>query len=596
MIKKCTTYLTNQISILKKTGVDKKLTLLLIIQTLILFTGYFYIIYNANQRTGEQWEFSTRQINSMVLTQAAEKIRTLDMVTTNLTLKDNLGYYSAPVLSYLFRDEQVEDASTLTNNFTRETRLLFTMFPSLSGMYLYQENGRMIAYNTAEFVAVDPADIDDEAWIQQVLDIKGKMTLLPKEPGSRIVYGARSLINVRDSFEPKGILIAGINVSDIDSMFRKQRLNQEQEYAVFDGQGELLFGNGTIWGEEWKVTEHGTGSYQQTQRGEKFLYQADYDKEQDLYSVIRTPQSSINLNTSYEIVIMLLLFILITIVFFLMIIKSITTPIKDLVSACRAFGRGDFSSRMNDNETSDLGYLSSSFNQMADKVEKLINEVYVKNLTERDLEIQMLRNQINPHFLYNTLENMRMTAYTQGFYDLAEMCKLLAEVLRYGVSDTSGMVTVKQEMEHLNQYIELQQRRFLYAIQINCMAAPEIEQCKIIKLLLQPLVENSINHGFREFRGRQSINIFGYRQEDKIIFEVADNGSGMEPELVKRLNEYVQNKNMDFKSIGLKNVNRRIVLSYGKEYGMYIKSQVGKGTSVTITLPFMEAETEEKNV
>lgn len=596
MIKTCTTYLTNQISILKKTGVDKKLTLLLIIQTLILFTGYFYIVYNANERTEEQWEFSTQQVNSMVLAQAAEKIRTLDMVTTNLTLKDNLGYYSAPVLSYLFRDEQVEDSATLTNNFTRETRLLFTMFPSLSGMYLYQETGEMIAYNTAEFIAVDPADIDDAKWIQQVLTLKGRMTVLPKNPGSRIIYAARGLINVRSSFEPKGILIAGINVSDIDTMFRKQRLNQEQEYAIFDGQGQLLFGNGSISGDKWKAAEHGTGSCRQTENGEKFLYRTDYDKEQNLYSVIRTPQSSVNFSSSHEIVIILFVFILITIVFFLMIIKSITTPIKDLVSACRAFGRGDFSSRMDDNQTSDLGYLSSSFNQMADKVENLINEVYVKNLTERDLEIQMLRNQINPHFLYNTLENMRMTAYTQGFYDLAEMCKLLAEVLRYGVSDTNGVVTVKQEMEHLNQYIELQQRRFLYAIQINCMIAPEIRQCKIIKLLLQPLVENSINHGFREFRGRQSIHIFGYRQEDRIIFEVADNGSGMEPELAERLNDYVQNKNTEFKSIGLKNVNRRIVLSYGKEYGMHIKSEVGKGTSVTITLPFIETEMEEQDV
>lgn len=596
MIKKCTSYLKNHKVIFGKTGVDKKLTMLLIIQTLILLLGYVYIVYNANERTYEQCRFSIQQINSMVLTQAQEKIRTLETVTSNLTLKHNLGYYSSPVLPYLFRDEQSEYHTEVTNNFTKETRLLFTMFPTLSEMYLFGLDREMVAYNTADFASLQMKDIIRSDWFTEAFHSGGKMSIFSGRNGSGNIYGVRELINIRISFQPKGILAAGIAVNDIDSMFYRQRLNEEQEYAVFNKDGRRLFGVGDISEQELEPEKGQAGDYGKDYERNGYLYRVDYNKEQQIYSMVRTPRSSVNLSSSYEIIVILFFFILITVIFFGMIIRSITVPIKELVIASKAFGKGDFSSRMKINETSDLGYLSSSFNQMADKVENLITEVYVKSLAERELEIQMLRNQINPHFLYNTLENMRMTAYTQGFNDLAEMCKLLADVLRYGVSNINAIVTVRQEMEHLNQYIELQQRRLLYAVQITSMIAPEIENCKMIKLLLQPLVENAINHGFQEFRNRQMINIFGYRKDDTIVFEVTDNGSGMEAEKVQLLNEYIQNKNAEFHSIGLKNVNRRIVLSYGKEYGMVIKSKPGRGTSVTITLPIVENEMEENDV
>ena len=582
--------------ILGKIGVDKKLVMLLIIQTLILFLGYAYIVYNANERTYEQWQFSIQQINSMVLTQAQEKVRTLETVTANLTLKHNLGYYSSPVLSYLFRDEQRENRIEVTNNFTKETRLLFTMFPTLSEMYLFDLNREVVACDSTEFATLQPEETIQSEWFEEVLNAGGKMSVFPSQNGNRNIYGVRELINIQTSFQPKGVLVAGIAVDDINNMFRRQRLNEEQEYAVFNKDGRKLFGMGSISEQELELMKKQSGNYREVYEGNGYLYRVDYSKEQQIYSVVRTPRNSLNFSASYEIVLILFFFILITILFFGMIIRSITVPIKELVVASKAFGKGDFSIRMKINETSDLGYLSSSFNQMADKVETLITEVYVKSLTERELEIQMLRNQINPHFLYNTLENMRMTAYTQGFSDLAQMCELLAEVLRYGVSNINAVVTVKQEMEHLNQYIELQQRRLLYAVQITSMIAPEIENCQMIKLLLQPLVENAINHGLQEARNRQMINIFGYRREDVIVFEVTDNGCGMEPEKVQLLNDYIQNKNTEFHSIGLKNVNRRIVLSYGKAYGMTIKSKPGRGTSVTITLPMIETEMEENDV
>lgn len=166
----------------------------------------------------------------------------------------------------------------------------------------------------------------------------------------------------------------------------------------------------------------------------------------------------------------------------------------------------------------ELGYLTNSFNQMAGQVEHLINTVYLKDIAERDLELQMLRNQINPHFLYNTLESMRMAAYTEGAHDISQMCLLLADVLRYGVSSPTELVTLKEEIEHLKEYITLQQYRFHYAVKINVMVSQDLFEFLSLKLMFQPLVENALNHGFEGFTGNERIGIFGYQKEGTSIF------------------------------------------------------------------------------
>ena len=263
---------------------------------------------------------------------------------------------------------------------------------------------------------------------------------------------------------------------------------------------------------------------------------------------------------------------------------------ETLVSACGEIGQGNFSVRVEIPPDAELGYLTNSFNQMAGQVEHLINTVYLKDIAERDLELQMLRNQINPHFLYNTLESMRMAAYTEGAHDISQMCLLLADVLRYGVSSPTELVTLQEEIEHLKEYITLQQYRFHYAVKINVMVSQDLYEFLSLKLMFQPLVENALNHGFEGFTGNERIGIFGYQKEGILYFQVTDNGVGMAPEQVEALNGYIRGENEAFTSIGLKNVHRRIELYYGIGYGLTIESQEGRGTSVCIKIPLTSAK------
>ena len=196
----------------------------------------------------------------------------------------------------------------------------------------------------------------------------------------------------------------------------------------------------------------------------------------------------------------------------------------------------------------------------------------------------MLRSQINPHFLYNTLENMRMSAYTKGYVELSEMCLLLSKVLRYGVSEQSRLVSVREELEHLKDYTDLL-HYCLPGLQVHVFVDEMILDYSIIKVILQPLVENSVNHASKNSRSSIQIQIWGYEENTDLLFTVSDNGDGIEASYLQEIIDALDNENDTSHGIGLKNIHRRIRLYYGEHYGLTIKSSPGRGTSVTVRLP-----------
>jgi two-component system sensor histidine kinase YesM len=247
--------------------------------------------------------------------------------------------------------------------------------------------------------------------------------------------------------------------------------------------------------------------------------------------------------------------------------------------------KGDFEVKIKINSRNEVGQLARTFNNMARRVKRLINEVYVDKIKQKDLELQMLQNQINPHFLYNTLETIHMVAEINNDSEASQMSRSLGRILRYGISKGNEIVTVKQELDHLNDYILLQKVRFsrLYEIIVN--VDENIYENRIIKIILQPLVENAIYHGLASKSHGGRIEILGYSRDDCIIFEVSDNGSGMDDKQVTTINNYLNGLDSSLNSIGLINIHKRIQLYYGSEYGIEVRSTLGVGTSVIVILP-----------
>ena len=607
---------------LKHLGVRKRLFIILFLIVLLMAGCFTYIFITLRRQTYARLDTAAYQTAATLLEQASGKVDTLDKVTSYLLQEHYQNNGNGSIFPYLSDYATSEETSAaLSKTFTTATRKLFYLFPSLEGLYLYTNGGDPIIFDSRDFTRLNASSLTEAPWREHVINRKGKLVLLKsnqipsdfneseEDPSGRAsrhyLYGTRVLINLRSSFAPLCLVLAQLDINDLQSSFTRLHSYKGQSYALLDADNGLLSSSDSFPLETMSSRMPATGISSASSevpytyvnfkgninlKGNGYFFHMVTDHSTGLSCVISTPAAVISYMPLVTILVSLLLLLFLIILFVQYTFRGISKPIETLVSACGEIGQGNFSVRVEIPPDAELGYLTNSFNQMAGQVEHLINTVYLKDIAERDLELQMLRNQINPHFLYNTLESMRMAAYTEGAHDISQMCLLLADVLRYGVSSPTELVTLKEEIEHLKEYITLQQYRFHYAVKINVMVSQDLYEFLSLKLMFQPLVENALNHGFEGFTGNERIGIFGYQKEGILYFQVTDNGVGMAPEQVEALNGYIRGENEAFTSIGLKNVHRRIELYYGIGYGLTIESQEGRGTSVCIKIPLTSAK------
>lgn len=246
--------------------------------------------------------------------------------------------------------------------------------------------------------------------------------------------------------------------------------------------------------------------------------------------------------------------------------------------------------------------------EMEDAVKKLkalINTNELISSSKRQAQYLALQNQINPHFLYNSLEGIRGEAITAGLNNVAEMTEALATFFRYTISNMEHLVTIEDELTNIENYYIIQQYRFGERLNLNiefeCEDKTEILKCRLPKLTLQPIVENSIFHGIERKMGRGNVSIKLETTSKRLIITVSDDGLGMEPERLEELNKKLKIQSFDYVKpdserkggIAIINVNNRIKLLFGEEYGINIYSTLNMGTDVEITLPRITKEGEE---
>ena len=236
--------------------------------------------------------------------------------------------------------------------------------------------------------------------------------------------------------------------------------------------------------------------------------------------------------------------------------------------------------------------------KMVESIKNLINEVYVKELEQKrlivkqkDAEFKMLASQINPHFLYNTLETIRMRAFCNGDRELADIVKKLGKIMRRNLEVTNEVVTLKSELEMISNYLEIQSLRFKGKVEYKFNIEVDPSEYLLLPLLLQPIVENAFVHGLEGSTKMGKIEVSIYDEVGYLIVEISDNGIGIDEEKLAYINKKLRNYNdVNKKSIGISNVNERIKMFYGEEYGLYILSSLDVGTKVIILLPSKKGE------
>lgn len=266
----------------------------------------------------------------------------------------------------------------------------------------------------------------------------------------------------------------------------------------------------------------------------------------------------------------------------------VSKPLHALSVAMENFKQGDFSQKVEVMTQDEVGEASACFNRMVDDIKELIDKNYVMALKERESELDALQAQINPHFLYNTLDSLYWKATESGNDEIAEDILSLSQLFRLVLNRGNGIVTVQTEVDLLERYLHIQKMRFGRRLEYEISLDKSILEEEIPKLILQPFVENAIVHGFEKTDGSYTLSITGTKEEKHMIFQIRDTGVGMSDEQMRAIWEHADTRKYASQRIGryaIKNVKERLELIYHENHELHIESRMGQGTTVTISVP-----------
>lgn len=266
--------------------------------------------------------------------------------------------------------------------------------------------------------------------------------------------------------------------------------------------------------------------------------------------------------------------------------KSVTKPIQKLCRMTQQVAEGDFTVQTKESNTDEIAVLTRSFNDMTQEIGGLVEDIKQQQKNLRIAETKLLQAQINPHFLYNTLDAIVWLAEENRKDEVVSMVTALSDFFRTTLSKGRDFITVREERSHIESYLKIQQFRYQDIMSYEIDMEENMGEFMIPKLTLQPLVENALYHGLKNKRGGGMIKITGRLDGENMIFTVTDDGKGMTKEVLEKLQESIGKEKGD-KSIdgfGIGNVNRRIRYYYGERYGVTLESVENDGTKVTVTM------------
>ena len=614
------------VRLLRRVSIRKRLTFLTIAFLILSVCFLFYLVaVSIDRDRAEMSNHNTHTLETMsnLLNNKIQTLYTVTKAPVIFTPDRSLVYEYLSVYDQgtLDRHPEVTDfsyqnaclifAQEMFGLYSPEARRISIYKPDGFGYQFFSGQDRppeIHGNSTTLRVFADP----QEEWFSLLNEGLGRMELFPYSllenesdfPLRDVsLYAGRAIVDSSNS-HIIGYIVVRSDISELQSFLEKSLSFPFQRYGFFTMEGELLFGS---LPEEQAAALLENAAFDSAnelaQSSDLTLTLEDGSAAQYHYTtvggegifILETPLLPLTVGTVVRHLPLFLLvgalLVLLT-VFMRRLARSVTQPLARLQAACEGIRRGDYSPVTDTPGRDELATFTETFNTMAREIDDLIHEGYEKDLAATRLELQMLRLQINPHFLYNTLESIHSVAYLEGNREVGEMAVLLARILRYGVSAPGGPVTLRDEANNLADYIRLQELRYRGTVSFLVSIDPGVLTCACPRMILQPVVENALYHGVSSLERGGMVQVLGYREEDRLVLRVSDNGQGMEPERAALLNDYINGRNKAFQSIGLKNVNRRIRLSYGDEFGVQIQSVPGRGTMITVTLPAREPEQE----
>lgn len=448
-------------------------------------------------------------------------------------------------------------------------------------------------------------DFKNEPWFQNVLKSSGKFVLHIPQEGEDSVFGAGTvsfmrLMDLPDLENPPNVLILTVDRTLLKEMIRGVQPSHGSSVYLYSDQGELVAGTDKAFPRDlWQ--ELGAGEVGRTDEGMLVWRMQSGDSGWSL--VLIQPEYELY-KESRQLSMFTMLIILISIVLAVLIsagvYKWISAPLKELLYGMKQMRMGKWSTRLPNRRKDEFGTIKEAFNQMIEEQQRLIRDVYEHQLQLSKTELKFLHSQINPHFLYNTLDSIYWTAKNYDAHEISEMVLNLSKFFRLSLSKGRETFTVEETIEHLQYYLKVQQFRFMDQFTIRYEIAEDTKHLSVLKLLLQPVVENAILHGL-EKRGAGGELVISSRLRDGLLcLEVRDNGAGIPDERLQFIrSEIAQLEQLESISaisayqgkdlFGLRNVVGRMKLYYGPGAKLQIDSRIGEGTRVMLQIPLEPA-------
>ena len=401
----------------------------------------------------------------------------------------------------------------------------------------------------------------------------------------------------------RGVILINLNMNKITEICNSFQEKQENFICIINDKGELVYEqqNGKerfAFDEKENRQELNTAlermkesCFRLNYRGEKYLVTRTDMKTTGWTLVSMVPYKSVMAETmaiSGVMILAVVITLIVTLLLLNRILTGVVKPLKKLEKYMVQVNPDNMDQRMEILTDDEIGHLSMKFNQMMDRIRNLKEQVIEEQEDKRKYELQALQAQINPHFLYNTLDSIIWMAETNDS-NIVAMTEALAKLFRISLNKGNEEISLERELEHVKNYLIIQSMRYADKFTYEISVDPGVERCRTIKLILQPIVENCIYHGIKKKRGTGKITIRAYRREQNLIIEVSDDGCGMPKEICRKiLSDEIESENISGSGIGVKNVNERIQLRFGKKYGLSYSSEEGVGTTVTYVLPYNE--------
>ena len=548
-----------------------------IISCILLFSGFFstYFQEEAIEKIGKQKSFLAQSLETQI---------------ANINDLIHKIYY-----------QNIKKYDVDSGQFAEELeKQILLEEKSLYGLALYDINGESIWHSE---LMREEDDAKEKSWFIQAKDNietihYGRRKLVLAQECSYVFEISRYVEYIKDGNMKSGILLMKYYTDSVDEILSHYR-NQKSAYCyLLDSQKNLIYhpfdkeiASG-LYQEKTVESALNCKNYRiEKSDGQQWIIEGQQIGYTGWNMVVVNSMASLvkeSHNIHYLVWFILLLIGVILIFLDTLVFHNFTSPVYRLLQTMETFGKGIYNVRAQEEGIGELKNVSIYFNIMADKLQEQMEEIRRNEREKQKMEKKLLQSQINPHFLYNTLDSIIWMIRSEEYDGAGEMVSLLAKFFRTSLSQGKDMIPLEKELEHATSYLAIQNIRFKDKFEFHVDADQELLKYFCPKLSIQPLLENAIYHGMEGMYEDGEIEIRVYEKDGDIKIDVSDNGPGMTQEKIDYImhNKVVSSRRGS--GIGVCNVNERIQLIYGKNYGITLSSELDEGTIATITIPKME--------